>query len=159
MTPYAAANLGWKFFLMFAIFNVSIVFYTYFILRETTGRALEDMDSVFGIDMKARIEAARRKARWEQDRSERLLRSPHKTIIDVSEEFSQPGPLPYDAEPVTLKLHGRTHRRPQFRGPFKVDGSHLPDPEHLLVKNLPPTRGHDILPDEYPPSHLQTNKN
>jgi heme/copper-type cytochrome/quinol oxidase subunit 3 len=48
ITPYAIDNIGWRTFLMFAIFNFAIVFYSYFVLRETAGKSLEEMEVVFG---------------------------------------------------------------------------------------------------------------
>ncbi|TVY44340.1 Quinate permease [Lachnellula occidentalis] len=47
ITPYAITNIGWRTFLMFAILNYAIVVYAYFILKETAGRTLEEMDEVF----------------------------------------------------------------------------------------------------------------
>ena len=48
ITPHAIANIGWRTFLMFAIFNYAIIVYVYFVLRETTGKSLEEMEVVFG---------------------------------------------------------------------------------------------------------------
>jgi sugar porter (SP) family MFS transporter len=48
ITPHAIANIGWRTFLMFAIFNYAIIFYSFFVLRETTGKSLEEMEVVFG---------------------------------------------------------------------------------------------------------------
>lgn len=48
VTPHAISNIGWRTFLMFAIFNYAIVVYSYFILRETKGKSLEEMEVVFG---------------------------------------------------------------------------------------------------------------
>ncbi len=48
VTPHAIANIGWRTFLMFAIFNYAIIVYSYFVLRETTGKSLEEMEVVFG---------------------------------------------------------------------------------------------------------------
>ncbi|KAI1120994.1 general substrate transporter [Nemania abortiva] len=47
VTPRAVENLGWKTFLMFGIFNFSLVVFTYFFIKETKGRSLEDMEQVF----------------------------------------------------------------------------------------------------------------
>ena len=33
---------------MFAIFNYAIIFYSFFVLRETAGKSLEEMEVVFG---------------------------------------------------------------------------------------------------------------
>jgi hypothetical protein len=33
---------------MFAIFNYAIIVYSYFLLKETTGKSLEEMEVVFG---------------------------------------------------------------------------------------------------------------
>lgn len=48
VTPYAIDNIGWRTFLMFAIFNYAIIVYSYFVLRETAGKSLEEMEIVFG---------------------------------------------------------------------------------------------------------------
>ncbi|KAK3302824.1 general substrate transporter [Chaetomium strumarium] len=47
ITPHAVNNLGWKTFLMFAIFNWALVAYTWVFIKETKGRSLEEMDIVF----------------------------------------------------------------------------------------------------------------
>ncbi|KAJ9644820.1 hypothetical protein H2204_001282 [Knufia peltigerae] len=47
-TPHAVDNLGWKTFLMFAIFNFALVVYSWFVIKETTGKSLEEMETVFG---------------------------------------------------------------------------------------------------------------
>ncbi|MCJ1292043.1 hypothetical protein MMC34_003593 [Xylographa carneopallida] len=62
-TPHAIANLGaWKTFLMFCIFNYAIVAYAWWFLRETTGRSLEEMETVFSSAETAfDVEATRRK--------------------------------------------------------------------------------------------------
>ena len=44
ITPHAIENLGWKTFLMFAIFNCSLIAYTWFFIKETKGRSLEEME-------------------------------------------------------------------------------------------------------------------
>lgn len=36
ITPHAVNNIGWKTFLMFAIFNYFLVVYTYFFIREVS---------------------------------------------------------------------------------------------------------------------------
>jgi MFS family permease len=44
ITPHAINNLGWRTFLMFAIFNLALVAYTWFFIKETKGRSLEEME-------------------------------------------------------------------------------------------------------------------
>lgn len=44
ITPHAVENLGWKTFLMFSIFNFALVVYAWFIIKETKGRSLEEME-------------------------------------------------------------------------------------------------------------------
>lgn len=44
ITPHAINNLGWRTFLMFAIFNCSLVVYTWFFIKETKGKSLEEME-------------------------------------------------------------------------------------------------------------------
>ncbi|MCJ1387894.1 hypothetical protein MMC18_000737 [Xylographa bjoerkii] len=64
ITPHAIANIGaWKTFMMFCIFNYAIVVYAWWFLRETKGRSLEEMETVFGSAETAfDVEATRRKA-------------------------------------------------------------------------------------------------
>ncbi|KAL6808362.1 general substrate transporter [Trichoderma camerunense] len=63
ITPHAIKNLGWKTFLMFSIFNFSLVVYSFFILRETSGKSLEEMEEVFGSKQNTiDVEASRVKA-------------------------------------------------------------------------------------------------
>ncbi|KAI5461650.1 general substrate transporter [Mariannaea sp. PMI_226] len=45
ITPHAIDNLGWKTFLMFAIFNFALVVYAFFIIKETKGLSLEEVDA------------------------------------------------------------------------------------------------------------------
>ena len=44
-TPHAVENLGWKTFVMFAVFNFALVVLTWFFIKETKGRSLEEMES------------------------------------------------------------------------------------------------------------------
>jgi len=71
VTPFAITNIGWRTFLMFAIFNYANVAYSWFFLRETAGRSLEEMDTVFSSRQTAReVEDARRKAVLEGDEAD-----------------------------------------------------------------------------------------
>ncbi|KAL2222506.1 hypothetical protein M432DRAFT_672160 [Thermoascus aurantiacus ATCC 26904] len=47
ITPHALDNIGWRTFLMFCIFNWSLVVYTWFFIKETKGKSLEEMEHVF----------------------------------------------------------------------------------------------------------------
>ncbi|OGM40725.1 hypothetical protein ABOM_011031 [Aspergillus bombycis] len=47
ITPHAVDNLGWKTFLMFCIFNWALVVYTWFFIKETKGKSLEQMELIF----------------------------------------------------------------------------------------------------------------
>ncbi|EEH45061.2 uncharacterized protein PADG_01211 [Paracoccidioides brasiliensis Pb18] len=46
--PIAIANVGWKAWIWFAVFNVAAFPYVYFFIRETRGRSLENMNDLFG---------------------------------------------------------------------------------------------------------------
>ncbi|KAJ5669530.1 MFS sugar transporter [Penicillium macrosclerotiorum] len=48
VTPHAINNIGWRMFLMFAIFNYAIIVYAWFVLKETSRHSLEEMQEVFG---------------------------------------------------------------------------------------------------------------
>ena len=48
VTPPMLANIGWKTFLVFAIFNVFDSVYAFFLIKETQGKSLEEMEVVFG---------------------------------------------------------------------------------------------------------------
>ena len=45
VTPHAVENLGWKTFLMFSIFNFSLVAFVWFFIKETKGKSLEEMEA------------------------------------------------------------------------------------------------------------------
>ncbi|KAK9461901.1 general substrate transporter [Lipomyces oligophaga] len=47
IVPVAMDNIGWRTFLMFAIFNFCIAVFAFLVLRETSGVALENMDQLF----------------------------------------------------------------------------------------------------------------
>lgn len=47
ITPLGAENLGWKFFLIFMVFNGAFVPIIYFLYPETAGKTLEELDSLF----------------------------------------------------------------------------------------------------------------
>ncbi|KAJ5899592.1 hypothetical protein N7495_004336 [Penicillium taxi] len=48
VTPHAVTNIGWRMFLMFAIFNYAIIGYSWLVLKETSNHSLEEMQEVFG---------------------------------------------------------------------------------------------------------------
>ncbi|KAL4817458.1 general substrate transporter [Aspergillus spinulosporus] len=48
VTPHAINNIGWRMFLMFAIFNYAIVVYSWVFLKETLKFSLEEMQGIFG---------------------------------------------------------------------------------------------------------------
>ncbi|RJE20429.1 Sugar and other transporter [Aspergillus sclerotialis] len=48
VTPHAIDNIGWRMFLMFAIFNYAIIVYSWIFLKETSKHSLEEMQGVFG---------------------------------------------------------------------------------------------------------------
>ncbi|KAL3491927.1 general substrate transporter [Aspergillus germanicus] len=50
ITPHAIENIGWRMFLMFAIFNYAIVVYSFVFLKETLKVSLEEMQGVFGAE-------------------------------------------------------------------------------------------------------------
>lgn len=53
---------------MFCIFNYAIVFYSWFFLKETANRSLEEMEVVFGSTETAfDVEATRQKAMMDED--------------------------------------------------------------------------------------------
>ncbi|KAI8629594.1 putative MFS sugar transporter [Xylariaceae sp. FL1651] len=48
ITPRAINNIGWKTFLIFAILNWALVIYAWFVIKETKGKSLEEMEALFG---------------------------------------------------------------------------------------------------------------
>ncbi|KAI1413066.1 putative MFS sugar transporter [Hypoxylon sp. FL1857] len=48
ITPHAINNIGWRTFLMFCIFNWALAVYAWFVIKETKGKSLEEMESLFG---------------------------------------------------------------------------------------------------------------
>ncbi|ORY70303.1 quinate permease [Pseudomassariella vexata] len=73
ITPYAIRNIGWRTFLMFSIFNWSLVIFAWFVVKETKGKSLEEMEEggkVFGSSATAiDFEAVHRKAHQEVERA------------------------------------------------------------------------------------------
>ncbi|KAH8651404.1 general substrate transporter [Xylariales sp. PMI_506] len=47
-TPIGVTNIGWRIFLMFGIFCVANSLFAFFLMRETKGKSLEEMDVLFG---------------------------------------------------------------------------------------------------------------
>lgn len=47
ITPVMISNIGWKTYLVFAIFNASFLPFIYFFYPETAGRSLEEIDLIF----------------------------------------------------------------------------------------------------------------
>ena len=48
ITPVAINHIGWKTFLMFAIFCLCMSVFAFFFIKETKGRSLEEIDLLFG---------------------------------------------------------------------------------------------------------------
>lgn len=48
VTPNAVAHIGWRTFLMFGIFCLSMGVWVFFFIKETKGMTLEDIDILFG---------------------------------------------------------------------------------------------------------------
>ncbi|KAI0448375.1 hypothetical protein F5B21DRAFT_522188 [Xylaria acuta] len=49
ITPYAIANIGWRAFLMLAVLNYAIAMHAFLAERETRGKSLEEMETVFAV--------------------------------------------------------------------------------------------------------------
>lgn len=47
ITPIAITNIGYKFYIIFAVFNFCIAITVYFFLPETMGLSLEEIDFYF----------------------------------------------------------------------------------------------------------------
>lgn len=47
ITPIGISSLGWKFYIIWTVFNASFVPIVYFFYPETAGRTLEDIDRLF----------------------------------------------------------------------------------------------------------------
>jgi hypothetical protein len=41
------SDIGWKFYLLFCVFNVLAVFFVFFCVKETKGLSLEEIDLLF----------------------------------------------------------------------------------------------------------------
>ena len=50
ITPPGISSLGWKFYIIWTVFNASFLPIVYFLYPETAGRTLEDMDRFFRED-------------------------------------------------------------------------------------------------------------
>ncbi|CRG92426.1 Quinate permease [Talaromyces islandicus] len=74
ITPRAIDNIHWRMFLMFAIFNYSLVVYAFFVLRETSGKSLEEMEEVFG-SAQTTVDTEAIRAKVEQSQAEHVEKS------------------------------------------------------------------------------------
>ena len=45
--PMGISSAGWKFYLLFCVFNVLAIFFVYFCVKETKGLSLEEIDLLF----------------------------------------------------------------------------------------------------------------
>lgn len=61
ITPKAINNIGWRTFIMFAVFCVAMGVFVLLLAKETKGRSLEEMDVLFGA-----VDQDERKAAVEQ---------------------------------------------------------------------------------------------
>lgn len=46
--PIAVENIKWRVFIMFAVFNFANAVFTFFFVKETAGKSLEEMEALFG---------------------------------------------------------------------------------------------------------------
>lgn len=46
--PIGVQNIGWRIFIMFAVFNFANAILSFFFVKETAGKSLEEMDALFG---------------------------------------------------------------------------------------------------------------
>lgn len=72
-TSVGIRNLGYKFYIMFAVFNLVFIPVVYFLYPETANRTLEDLDDYFDKD------------------------SPHKTIIRIGDKVAKQHHRPAEA--------------------------------------------------------------
>jgi hypothetical protein len=65
--PIGIQNVGWKFYLLFCVFNVVQVIFVYFAVKETKGLTLEEIDYVWAKPQyKAELEARLHSVEHEQ---------------------------------------------------------------------------------------------
>ncbi|KAF2731018.1 general substrate transporter [Polyplosphaeria fusca] len=72
-TPVGIRDIGYRFYIIFACFNLAFIFIVYFLYPETANRTLEDLDAYFDAD------------------------SPHKTIIPVGDKVAKQRARPLEA--------------------------------------------------------------
>lgn len=79
ITPHAVNNLGWKTFLMFAIFNYALVVYSFFVLREVR-LVTSNTRGTWANNFKNRLQANLLK-RWNKYLAQRRLRLIWKVFV------------------------------------------------------------------------------
>ncbi|KAK7754969.1 hypothetical protein SLS62_003053 [Diatrype stigma] len=72
-TPTGIANIGYRFYIIFAVLNLTFIFIVYFLYPETANRTLEDLDAYFDRD------------------------SGHHTIIPIGDKTSKSSKRPQEA--------------------------------------------------------------
>ncbi|KAF2106437.1 general substrate transporter [Lophiotrema nucula] len=84
-TPVGIRDIGYRFYIIFACFNLVFIFVVYFLYPETSNRTLEDLDAYFDID------------------------SPHRTIIRIGDKVAKQGQRPLEAiEAEQLRIEAAT---------------------------------------------------
>uniref|UniRef100_A0A8H7N0U1 Major facilitator superfamily (MFS) profile domain-containing protein n=1 Tax=Bionectria ochroleuca TaxID=29856 RepID=A0A8H7N0U1_BIOOC len=72
-TPTGIENIGYRFYIIFAVFNLAFIFVVYFLYPETANRTLEDLNAYFDID------------------------SGHSTIIPIGDKVAKSSKRPQEA--------------------------------------------------------------
>ncbi|KAE8154076.1 general substrate transporter [Aspergillus avenaceus] len=99
VTPIGIRNLGWKFYIIWTVFNFSFIPIVYFFYPETANRALEDIDLFFRENQSVFVNgnpeavSVARPARYEE--IERDLTDQSTSVSKAKQELSNEGQIEY----------------------------------------------------------------
>jgi len=98
ITPTGIANLGWRFYIIFAVFNAAFVPLVYFFFPETAGFDLEAVDLFFMDKDTDPVVSANRL--WKAKKSGAQLTTSQEIAAAVMREKSSPAPSVHRIDPV-----------------------------------------------------------
>jgi len=87
ITPPGISNIGWKYYIIYTVFNFAFMPIVYFFYPETANRSLEDLDLLFeefgGLFVQSHVEATGTKNPYEGIRARRRM---EKTASEAQKE-------------------------------------------------------------------------
>lgn len=93
ITPIGLQNIGWRFWIVFTVFNAAFMPVIYFIYPETSNRSLEDLDLYFRQNPQLIVTkdpdaiCARRPVKFIEQEQEEIEKTERRGSVDVVEDL------------------------------------------------------------------------